>query len=449
MGEVYRATDSVLDRTVAIKLLAHRHARDPDVRARFKREALAAAQLSTQKHVVTVFDVGEHAGRPFIVMEYLEGGSVHDRLRRGAVEPARALEWLEGAAEALDAAHQRGIVHRDVKPANLLLDAADSVHVSDFGIASAAGFDTITIPGTVLGTAGYMAPEQARGESATAATDRYALGVVAFELLTGRRPFAADTPVTEALSHLNAEVPSATRLEPALPASVDTVFERALAKDPSERPLSSRALVAGLGDALDAGGGPTLVHPPPPPSSRTPPRRYERRRGRVPAYALLALGLLVVGLAGAALVAMLDDGSPRRTATETRSPAASDTNTGADTTTATPPPAPEPPPAPSVDVETLANAGYFRMRDRDFEGALPLLEQAVNTLRGTGSLLEAYASYNLANTRFALGRCDGVAELLDRSEAVQGDRKEIDKLRRQVERDCFGERGNGKDKDDD
>jgi serine/threonine-protein kinase len=323
------------------------------------------------------------------------------------------------------------------------------VHVSDFGIASAAGFDTITIPGTVLGTAGYMAPEQARGESATAATDRYALGVVAFELLTGRRPFAADTPVTEALSHLNAEVPSATRLEPALPASVDTVFERALAKDPSERPLSSRALVAGLGDALDAGGGPTLVHPPPPPSSRTPPRRYERRRGRVPAYALLALGLLVVGLAGAALVAVLDDGSPRRTATETRSPAASDTNTGADTTTATPPPAPEPPPAPSVDVETLANAGYFRMRDGDFEGALPLLEQAVNTLRGTGSLLEAYASYNLANTRFALGRCDGVAELLDRSEAVQGDRKEIDKLRRQVERDCFGERGNGKDKDDD
>ena len=197
MGEVYRATDSVLGRPVAVKLLADRHAREPDVRERFKREGRAAARLSAHPNIVTVFDVGEHEERPYIVMQYLSGGSVHDRLRAGGVEPVQALEWLEEAARGLDAAHASGIVHRDVKPANLLLDDQDDVHVTDFGIAAASGFDTLTLPGTVLGTAGYLSPEQARGEPATDASDRYALGVVAFELLTGRRPFAADTPVTE------------------------------------------------------------------------------------------------------------------------------------------------------------------------------------------------------------------------------------------------------------
>jgi eukaryotic-like serine/threonine-protein kinase len=196
MGEVYRATDTVLSRTVAVKLLSDRYARQEDAHARFRREALAAARLSSAPNVVTVFDVAEHHGRPLIVMEYLEGGSVHERLRDGRVPREQALTWLEQVAGALDRAHTSGVVHRDVKPANLLLDRDDNVHVSDFGIASTTGADTLTAPGTVLGTAGYLAPEQARGEPATAASDRYALGVVAFELLTGRRPFAGDTPTT-------------------------------------------------------------------------------------------------------------------------------------------------------------------------------------------------------------------------------------------------------------
>ena len=125
-----------------------------------------------------------------------------------------------------------------------------NVHVSDFGIASVAGVDSLTAPGTVLGTAGYLAPEQARGESATPASDRYALAVVAFELLTGRRPFEGDTPTTEAFAHLNADVPSATALDPTLPARVDDVFERALAKDPESRPATAQALVADLREAL-------------------------------------------------------------------------------------------------------------------------------------------------------------------------------------------------------
>jgi serine/threonine-protein kinase len=246
MGDVYRATDNELGRLVAIKVLAERHSQNAEVRSRFKREAHTAARLSTHPHVVTVFDVGEHAGRPFIVMEYLEGGSVYDRLRSEPIGHALALTWIWQAATALDTAHARGIVHRDVKPANLLLDHKDDVHVTDFGIASAVGLDTLTMPGAVLGTAGYLSPEQARGEPATAASDRYALGVVAFELLTGRRPFATETPVTEAYAHAHAPVPSAEHLAPSLPGGVDEVLRSALAKDPGARPPSAVELADDL-----------------------------------------------------------------------------------------------------------------------------------------------------------------------------------------------------------
>src|SRR5213079_3375002 len=188
MGEIYRATDATLGRAVAVKLLAERYSRDESVRRRFTREALAAARLSGEPHIVTIFDVGEHAERPFIVMEYLSGGSLEERIEKdGAQEVGQSLEWLEQAATALDAAHRHGVVHRDVKPANLMLDRNGNVHVADFGIASAAGMDSLTMTGTVLGTAGYLAPEQAQGGRATAASDRYALAVVAFELLTGTR----------------------------------------------------------------------------------------------------------------------------------------------------------------------------------------------------------------------------------------------------------------------
>ena len=211
MGEVYRATDSVLGRTVAVKLLSERHSREPEARARFRREALAAARVSGARNVVTLFDVAEHDGRPLIVMEYVDGGSVHEAVRRGPVARELALEWLEQTAGALDRAHAEGVVHRDVKPANLLLDRDGNAHVSDFGIASTTGVDTVTLPGTVLGTVGYLSPEQARGEPATPASDRYALGVVAFELLTGRRPFASETATTEVLAHLHAPVPRRRR----------------------------------------------------------------------------------------------------------------------------------------------------------------------------------------------------------------------------------------------
>ena len=453
MGDVYRATDGLLGRTVAIKMLAERHARDPDVRARFTREARAAARLSAHPNVVTVFDVGEHDGQPFIVMEYLDGGSIHDRIRTSTVAPARALEWLRQAASGLDAAHAQGVVHRDVKPANLLLDDEDDVHVTDFGIASAAGFDTLTLPGTVLGTAGYLSPEQARGEAATAASDRYALGVVAFELLTGRRPYASDTPVTEAFAHLNAAIPSAESATPSLPSGIDAVFEQALAKDPRDRPASAGELVEDLRDALRDAEPATAVLPQAaaasPPTAGAPTRHV--RRSRPPWLAPVAfVALLVSGLTAAAFVSR-DDGAPNvQTVTRTTVSTVSDTAstfTVTETTTA--------PEETTTDEGAngaeLNDDGFRLLQARDFEGALPLLEQAVSALAGSGTLAEAYASYNLAFTRFALGSCVGVPELLDRSEEVQGQRNEIDRLRRDFERDCYDEdrgRGKGKKGDD-
>jgi serine/threonine-protein kinase len=430
MGEVYRATDSVLQRPVAVKLLSERHASDPDLRARFEREALTAARLSGARNVITVFDVGEHRERPFIVMEYVEGGSVHDRLRRGPVQREQALDWLEQTARALDRAHASGVVHRDVKPANLLLDADENVHVSDFGIASVAGLDTLTLPGTVLGTAGYLSPEQAQGEAATPASDRYALGAVAFELLTGRRPFESETAATEAFAHVNARVPSATGIDPRLSSRVDAVLERALAKDPDARPATASALVGDLRAAIaDAEApAPTLVVP----HGETAPVVF--RRSRLRSRWALATGAATLVLAALAIAGILGiaGGSPQAGTTTPSDDARASLAEGTE----------------------LNDVGFARMQAGNYSGALPPLVRAVEALRGSGILAEAYARYNLAFTRFALGHCSGVLTPLERSEAIQGRRAEIDELRARWNERCAAPppaedddaKGNGKGK---
>ena len=444
MGEVYRATDSVLGRVVAVKVLSERHAQDDDVRERFTREARSAARLSSHPNIVTVFDVGDSAGRPYIVMQFLSGGTVHDRLRAGDVDPARALAWLAEAARGLDAAHASGIVHRDIKSANLLLDEQDRVHVTDFGIASAAGLDTLTLPGTVLGTVGYLSPELARGEPATPASDRYALGVVAFELLAGRRPFQSDTPVTEAFGHLNAPVPSAHSLAPSLPTAVDDVLARALAKDPDDRPESATELVEELRSAIRGSEPDKLVLAAAPPTEMpvvaptTQARVVHRRNGsRRPLALLAAVALLLAGV-GTAAALVRDDGDPARTVTTVRTIVSTVSDTTS-TQTVT-----ETMPASDEDGAALNDAGYELMQNGDHAAALPYLEGAVAALAGTGELVEAYASYNLAFTRFALGTCDGVLELLERSTEVQGERREIEDLRHDVERACADKPGKGK-----
>jgi tetratricopeptide (TPR) repeat protein len=429
MGEIFRAEDADLARIVAIKVLADRYADDEAIRARFTREALAAARLSNAPSTVTIFDVGEHDDHPYIVMEYLAGGSLADRLANEGAQPiGRALDWLEQAAAALDAAHASGIVHRDVKPANLLLDNDDRVKVADFGVASAVGRGSRTEGGTVVGTAGYLAPEQARGEKATPASDRYALAVVAFELLTGARPFERESSTAEALAHVSAPIPPASSLNPELPSQLDDALARGLAKQPEHRYESAADLVHALRDALDDAAGGTTV------AALAP---VVQKRGRRSTVALIVLALLVAGVLAAALLA--DDPkeeaakSVPRTVKETVTLPATTVVQTVTTEAATT--APETP-APSGNPSELNDQGFELMRAGNYEAALPLLEQAVAGLSGSGETAEAYAAYNLAVTRLALGRCDGVVELLDRSEQVQGKRKEITRARHEAKKNC-------------
>ena len=443
MGDIYRATDAVLGREVVVKMLADRYAQDESVRRRFTREALAAARLSGEPNTVTIFDVGEHNDRPYIVMEYFGGGSLDDVLRsEGAQLPQRVFTWLEQAGRALDAAHARGIVHRDVKPGNLLLDRERNVHVADFGIASAAGMDSLTMTGTVLGTAGYLSPEQAQGERATPASDRYALAVVAFELLTGSRPFEADSPTAEAAAHVNAPVPSISARAD-LPREIDRCFERALAKDPAQRFGTCAEFVAALRSAFAEAAGQTraLAAVPPTAATRTlpPPRRSS---GAWP----LLVGLLVAGAVAGALLAYFltrgDSSSPTAPTTivthvQTLTTQGRVTTVERPVTVTTSPTTSAPPPATSGQSGvTLNNAGYAKMQAGDYAGALPLLEEAVRKLDGTGILDEAYAKYNLAYTRYHLGNCDGVLDLLDQAEAIEGRKAAIDRLREQAQQNC-------------
>jgi tRNA A-37 threonylcarbamoyl transferase component Bud32 len=441
MGEIYKACDESLGRQVAVKVLAQRYARDEALRARFTREALAAARLSNEANTVTIYDVGEWHDRPYIVMELASGGTVAERLDDGAHDTSEALRWLTQAASALDAAHARGVVHRDVKPANLLLTREGDVRVADFGIASAAGLTSVTQTGTVLGTLGYLAPEQAMGRSAGPEADRYALAVVAYELLAGRRPFERDNGAAEAAAAVREPVPAISQLEPGLPETLDAVFERALAKEPGGRYPSCAEFAGDLRRAFDDADGATH-------SWAVPLIQAPRDRAHWLPWVIAAVLLVGVGIAAAALIT--GGGAANTTAEPTRAPAVKTVTAEGDTITVTAPApvAPEPPtttaasePAPAASSSSssgvsLNNAAWEKMKAGDYAGALPLLEEAVQKLSGTGSTAEAYALYNLAFTRFSLGNCSGVLGLLDGSESIQGHRTEIDHLRAQAEKSC-------------
>ena len=450
MADVYAATDDTLDRRVAIKILNERFAGDPEIRTRFTREARIAARLSTEPNVVTIFDVADVAGQPAIVMEFLPGGTVADRMRAGRIPPALALAWIEQAGRALDAAHAAGVIHRDVKPANLMLGADGEVRVTDFGIARIAGDVSLTSVGTILGTSGYMSPEQAVGSTATAASDRYGLAVVAFELLCGRRPYLAETFAAEAAAHATAPIPAATGFDRSLPPPIDAALERGLAKDPEQRYRSCGELVAALRAAFADSAGTTLrmVRAAPAPASVDGPRsrHTSRRRARAFGLAVVLGALALLGIALAAGVGRGGDGgsdalppttvvrtttvageSQVRTVTVEAKPVAPlAASTGAVAVT-----------APSTASGSALNDQGFRLLQAgDASAALPILERAVAALQGTGSVTEAYAMYNLAQARFSTGDCTGVKELLEGSRKIQGNRSEISSLRHQVDRGC-------------
>jgi hypothetical protein len=421
MGSIYRATDTSLGRAVAIKVLDDRYAEDENIRARFTREALAAARLSGNPHIVTIYDVGEHHERPYIVMEYLGGGSLEERMRDGGpVSTNQALDWLEQAANALDAAHAEGVVHRDVKPANLLLDRRGHVHVADFGIASAAGLASLTQTGTVLGTASYLSPEQAKGERSTPASDLYSLAVVGFELMTGRRPFEADSIAAEAAAHVTGEIPSVCDVNPQAPCELDPVFAKALAKDPQARYTSAAEFVAALRHALQTSAGATRVV-----AARAPVRRTRNTGWMLPA---LLGAVLAAGIALAIVLATRDNSAsaskpqPVRVTTLVRRVTGPSQTVVSTVVTTAPPPTTTAPAAettaasqsPSTGGDPVAenNRAWAMMQNGDYRGALPLLQDAASQLQGSGSLAEAYTDYNLGYTLMQLGDCSSALDWL-------------------------------------
>src|SRR5271154_2018467 len=247
MAEVYRAHDRLLDRPVALKVLFPELSIDRTFVERFRREAQAAANL-LHPHIVQVFDWGEDDGTYFIVMEFIDGRPLSSILRTaGPLHPDRAAEIAADVALALDYAHRHGVVHRDIKPGNVLITDEGQVKVTDFGIARAINTEeSLTQTGAVMGTATYFSPEQAEGIGVDSRSDIYSLGVVLFEMVTGRPPFLGDTPVAVASKHVRDHPPAPRELNPAIPPTFEAIILKAMAKDPAHRYATAEDLRADL-----------------------------------------------------------------------------------------------------------------------------------------------------------------------------------------------------------
>ena len=345
MGEVWAATDTVLDRTVAVKLLHPALSQDSDFAERFRAEARHTASLH-HPNIATVFDYGEDNRKAYLVMELVVGQPLSQIIaERAPLSAPETASVLAQVATALEAAHHGGVIHRDVKPANILITPDGTVKLTDFGISRAIGAAPLTQTGQVLGTAQYLSPEQALGQSATAASDIYSLGVVGYEMLTGERPFDSGTVVATALAHVNQPPPS---LPDTIPVGVRDVINAALAKDPAHRPASAAAMAHALGmpDAAFAAAAPA-VSPAPTASPTTrvmpaltmatqAPAIPDRRSGHRPVWLLGAAAVLLGVLAVFALSEVSGAGDPSTPVATVTTAASSTTATSATSVTATP-----------------------------------------------------------------------------------------------------------------
>ena len=322
MSEVVLATDIVLGRQVAVKLLSAALAADAIFVERFRREAAAAAGLR-HPNLVVVYDYGVVDARPFIVMEYVEGPTLKQLLtREGPLPPRRAADYVGQLLSALDAAHAAGIVHRDVKPQNAIVRPDGTVKVTDFGVAKHGGASTLTVSGSLIGTADYIAPEQAAGIAVTPSADLYSAGVVLFEALTGELPFQSSSPLITTSLHVNRPAPDVRSIRPEILAPMAAVVRRALEKQPALRHASAQSMrdalrqaVAADGEVTGASLGSTIVRPPVADSAATtataaaavaPAAHARRRRIR---RALTAAALVVTAaLAALAVMLALDAG---------------------------------------------------------------------------------------------------------------------------------------------
>ncbi|MEU0878240.1 protein kinase [Lentzea sp. NPDC005914] len=341
MGEVHRAYDMAHDRFVALKRLSPGYHDDEEYRARFRREARIVARLR-EPHVIPIHAYGEIDDRLYLDMRLVEGRDLSEVIREGAVEPARAVRIVEQVASALDAAHADGLVHRDVKPSNILVTAGDFVYLVDFGIArsvspSATG---LTATGSVVGTLDYMAPERFESGPVDGRADVYALACVLFACLVGRRPFTAEGTAAQIWAHLNEAPPKASPLNPAVPAALDDVIARGMAKNPADRYATAGALARAAAQALTPVPTPQF---PQPPASQTVPVHHQpypptRTQPSPAKRAALVGGVLaaVVGIVATALIIANGDktrGSGTSSSTTSSSTTSSTTSSASATTT--------------------------------------------------------------------------------------------------------------------
>jgi serine/threonine-protein kinase len=450
MATVLLAEDERLGRQVAVKRL---HAESPeDTAQRFRREAKIGASLN-HPNLVAVYDIVTDEEGVLIVMEYVDGETLRDAIERGPTEPRRAIEILRGLAAALDHAHAEGIVHRDVKPANVLLGRdRRTVKLADLGIATAVEGTRITMSGTVLGTAAYMAPEQLEGHKPGTATDVYALAVVAFETLSGRRAYDGRSPIE--IAHRKASDPPPTLAEawPAAPKAASELLARAMGPDPAARPATATALVDELETAIlgppaaatvplrRRAQAPVPVRAPAPVAERetAPRRRYAQPQRRRRPWLLPAAALLVaIAVVAGVLLSSGGDSPPKGSAsakkaqskkkkkTQPQQAAAPATSQPSETT-----PAPAQPSTGNYQVPQATgssaaegqrlNAQGKALSDRgDYAGAIPVLEKAVRSFpAGTtaqSDLNYAFTLFNLGHALNAGGRpADAIPVLEER-----------------------------------
>jgi len=308
MSTVYRAFDETLERQVAIKLMHREFVADVDQLERFRREARAIAALS-HPHVVTVIDAGEDDGHPYIILQYVDGRTLKDRIRSGGpLPPQEAVAYAIEIGRALAAAHAARLVHRDVKPQNVLIDRDGRAKVTDFGIARSLEAEGLTQAGRVLGTTDYVSPEQALGEPVTEQSDIYSLGICLYEMLTGVTPFSGETHVTVAMKHVKEPMPDIRRRRPEISAALAAVVDRATAKECANRYATAEEMVHELEEVLaieaaragaTTGEASTVLQGLPDDTADVAPRRLRR-----PRRALLGT-LLVAVLIAAALTALV------------------------------------------------------------------------------------------------------------------------------------------------
>jgi len=299
MASVYKGYQPGVDRSVALKILPRHFTQDLEFITRFQREAKVLARLQ-HPHILPVFDYGEADGYTYIVMPYLESGTL-GKLLEGATLPYDQIERvLSQVGDALDYAHAQGIIHRDVKPSNILIDASQNCLLTDFGIARVVeGTDKLTATGAVLGTPAYMAPEQCKGDPLDGRADLYALGIILYEMATGRVPFIAETPVAVIIEHLYSPLPMPRSINPDLPETVERVILKALAKEPADRYQSGAELAAAFRAAVAGSAGTQQAHTVAGPTAPTRRVLSSRVPAALPRRAVfLVLLMLVLGLGG-------------------------------------------------------------------------------------------------------------------------------------------------------